>query len=131
MTVQDPISDMLTRIRNSQSANKVSVVMPASKLKVAISLVLKKEGYIKNYNVKNYGFKWQLELILKYFNGKPVIEYVRRISAPSLRVYNRKYELPKVMAGLGIAIISTSKGVMTDKSARRAGLGGEIICHVA
>ncbi|ANF17211.1 30S ribosomal protein S8 [Buchnera aphidicola (Schlechtendalia chinensis)] len=131
MTIQDPISDMLTRIRNSQSANKMSVVMPSSKLKVAISKVLKQEGYIKDYILKSCAFKPDLELILKYFNGKPVIEYVFRVSSPSLRVYNKKHKLSQVMAGLGIAIISTSRGVMTDKSARQAGLGGEIICHVA
>ncbi|XBC43251.1 MAG: 30S ribosomal protein S8 [Buchnera aphidicola (Meitanaphis flavogallis)] len=131
MTMQDPIADMLTRIRNSQLANKISVIMPSSKLKVAISMVLKEEGYIINYAIKNCVNKLQLKLILKYFNGKPVIEAVKRISSPSLRIYNRKNRLPKVMDGLGIAIISTSKGVMTDKSARRIGLGGEVICHVA
>ncbi|QCI23466.1 30S ribosomal protein S8 [Buchnera aphidicola] len=131
MTIQDPISDMLTRIRNSQLANKVSVIMPSSKLKVAISIVLKNEGYIKNYIVKNCINKPELELFLKYFDGKPVVENVKRISSPSLRIYNKKNKLPRVMAGLGIAIVSTSKGVMTDKSARREGLGGEIICHVS
>ncbi|XBC41711.1 MAG: 30S ribosomal protein S8 [Buchnera aphidicola (Kaburagia rhusicola rhusicola)] len=131
MTMQDPIADMLTRIRNSQLANKISVIMPSSKLKVAISMVLKEEGYITGYAIKNCVNKLQLKLILKYFNGKPVIESVKRISSPSLRIYNRKNRLPKVMDGLGIAIISTSKGVMTDKSARRIGLGGEVICHVA
>ncbi|XBC38112.1 MAG: 30S ribosomal protein S8 [Buchnera aphidicola (Floraphis choui)] len=131
MTMQDPIADMLTRIRNSQTANKISVTMPSSKLKIAISIVLKEEGYIKNYIIKNDSIKPQLELVLKYFCGKPVIEDIRRISSPSLRIYNRKNKLPKVMAGLGIAIISTSKGVMTDKSARRASLGGEIMCYVA
>lgn len=131
MTMQDPIADMLTRIRNSQLANKISVIMPSSKLKVAISIVLKEEGYISSYAIKNCVNKLQLKLMLKYFNGKPVIEAVTRISSPSLRIYNRKNRLPKVMDGLGIAIISTSKGVMTDKSARRIGLGGEVICHVA
>ncbi|XBC40687.1 MAG: 30S ribosomal protein S8 [Buchnera aphidicola (Nurudea yanoniella)] len=130
MTIQDPVADMLTRIRNSQLANKISVIMPSSKLKVAISIILKKEGYIKDYFIKKNISKPKLELVLKYFNGKPVIENIKRISSPSLRVYSRKNKLPKIMAGLGIAIISTSKGVMTDKLARYSGLGGEIICHV-
>lgn len=130
MTIQDPVSDMLTRIRNSQLANKTSVIMPSSKLKLSISIILKQEGYIKDYFVQENGFKPELELTLKYFNGKPVIENIKRISSPSLRVYSKSNKLPIIMAGLGIAIISTSKGVMTDKSARCAGLGGEIICHV-
>ncbi|XBC42224.1 MAG: 30S ribosomal protein S8 [Buchnera aphidicola (Meitanaphis elongallis)] len=132
MTMQDPIADMLTRIRNSQLANKISVIMPSSKLKIAISIVLKEEGYIRNYVIEHqkYITKPQLKLVLKYFNGKPVIENIQRISSPGLRIYSRRNKLPKIMSGLGIAIISTSKGVMTDKSARRIGLGGEIICHV-
>ncbi|CAL4043899.1 30S ribosomal protein S8 [Buchnera aphidicola] len=130
MSMQDPISDMLTCIRNGQVSNKLSVIMPASKFKIAISHVLKKEGYIKDYIIKG-GIKLKLEVILKYFNGKGVIESIKRISCPSLRIYKKKHELPKVMAGLGIAIISTSRGLITDQEARKTGLGGEIICYVS
>ncbi|WP_343152617.1 30S ribosomal protein S8 [Buchnera aphidicola] len=129
MSMQDPISDMLTRIRNAQLANKVSVKIPASKLKVAISLVLKKEGYIKEYIIES-NIKPNLKIFLKYFKGKSVIEKIKRVSKPSLRIYKKKHDLPKVMGGLGIAIISTSKGVLTDKTARIKGLGGEVICYV-
>ncbi|UDG81086.1 30S ribosomal protein S8 [Candidatus Hartigia pinicola] len=129
MSMQDPIADMLTRVRNGQSANKVSVTMPSSKLKVAIANVLKEEGYIKNFNIKK-DIKPELELILRYFQGKAVVESIQRISRPSLRIYKKKNSLPQVMAGLGIAVISTSKGVMTDRAARQAGLGGEILCYV-
>ena len=130
MSMQDPIADMLTRIRNGQAANKVAINMPSSKLKVAIANVLAAEGYIESVKVLE-GAKPELEITLKYFQGKPVVESIQRVSRPGLRIYKRKDELPKVMAGLGVAVISTSKGVMTDRAARQAGLGGEIICYVA
>ena len=130
MSMQDPIADMLTRIRNGQAANKVAISMPSSKLKVAIANVLASEGYIESVKVVE-GVKPELEITLKYFQGKPVVESIQRISRPGLRIYKRKDELPKVMGGLGVAVISTSKGVMTDRAARQAGLGGEIICYVA
>lgn len=127
MSMQDPIADMLTRIRNGQAANKVAINMPSSKLKVAIANVLAAEGYIESVKVLE-GAKPELEITLKYFQGKPVVESIQRVSRPGLRIYKRKDELPKVMGGLGVAVISTSKGVMTDRAARQAGLGGEIIC---
>ena len=130
MSMQDPIADMLTRIRNGQAANKVAISMPSSKLKVAIANVLASEGYIESVKVVE-GVKPELEITLKYFQGKPVVESIQRISRPGLRIYKRKDELPKVMGGLGIAVVSTSKGVMTDRAARQAGLGGEIICYVS
>ena len=130
MSMQDPIADMLTRIRNGQAANKVAISMPSSKLKVAIANVLASEGYIESVKVVE-GVKPELEITLKYFQGKPVVESIQRISRPGLRIYKRKDELPKVMGGLGIAVVSTSKGVMTDRAARQAGLGGEIIWYVA
>ena len=130
MSMQDPIADMLTRIRNGQAANKVAINMPSSKLKVAIANVLAGEGYIESVKVLE-GAKPELEITLKYFQGKPVVESIQRVSRPGLRIYKRKDELPKVMGGLGVAVISTSKGVMTDRAARQAGLGGEIICYVA
>ncbi|WP_438864356.1 30S ribosomal protein S8 [Neptunicella sp.] len=130
MSMQDPIADMFTRIRNGQLANKVSVVMPSSKLRVALAKVLKEEGYVTDFNVKG-DVKPELEVTLKYFNGKKVIENIERVSRPGLRIYKKKDELPKVMGGLGIAIVSTSKGVMTDRAARKAGMGGEIIGYVA
>ena len=130
MSMQDPIADMLTRIRNGQAANKVAINMPSSKLKVAIANVLAAEGYIESVKVLE-GAKPELEITLKYFQGKPVVESIQRVSRPGLRIYKRKDELPKVMGGLGVAVISTSKGVMTDRAARQAGLGGEIICSVA
>lgn len=130
MSMQDPIADMLTRIRNGQAANKVAINMPSSKLKVAIANVLASEGYIESVKVLE-GAKPELEITLKYFQGKPVVESIQRVSRPGLRIYKRKDELPKVMGGLGVAVISTSKGVMTDRAARQAGLGGEIICYVA
>ena len=130
MSMQDPIADMLTRIRNGQAANKVAINMPSSKLKVAIANVLAAEGYIESVKVLE-GAKPELEITLKYFPGKPVVESIQRVSRPGLRIYKRKDELPKVMGGLGVAVISTSKGVMTDRAARQAGLGGEIICYVA
>ena len=130
MSMQDPIADMLTRIRNGQAANKVAINMPSSKLKVAIANVLAAEGYIESVKVLE-GAKPELEITLNYFQGKPVVESIQRVSRPGLRIYKRKDELPKVMGGLGVAVISTSKGVMTDRAARQAGLGGEIICYVA
>ena len=130
MSMQDPIADMLTRIRNGQTANKVAISMPSSKLKVAIANVLASEGYIESVKVVE-GVKPELEITLKYFQGKPVVESIQRVSRPGLRIYKRKDELPKVMGGLGIAVVSTSKGVRTDRAARQAGLGGEIICYVA
>ena len=130
MSMQDPIADMLTRIRNGQAANKVAINMPSSKLKVAIANVLAAEGYIESVKVLE-GAKPELEITLKYFQGKPVVESIQRVSRPGLCIYKRKDELPKVMGGLGVAVISTSKGVMTDRAARQAGLGGEIICYVA
>lgn len=130
MSMQDPISDMLTRIRNGQSANKVAVKMPSSKLKVAIATLLKAEGYIVDFAVES-GAKSELEVTLKYFQANPVIEQIQRVSRPGLRVYKNKDSLPSVMGGLGIAVVSTSKGLMTDRAARKAGLGGEIICYVA
>ncbi|UAX41753.1 30S ribosomal protein S8 [Pasteurella canis] len=130
MSMQDPIADMLTRIRNGQAANKVAISMPSSKLKVAIANVLAEEGYIESVKVLD-GVKPEMEITLKYFQGKPVVESIQRVSRPGLRIYKRKDELPKVMGGLGVAVVSTSKGVMTDRAARQAGLGGEIICYVA
>ena len=130
MSMQDPIADMLTRIRNGQAANKVAINMPSSKLKVAIANVLAAEGYIESVKVLE-GAKPELEITLKYFQGKPVVESIQRLGRPGLRFYKRYYDLPKVMGGLGVAVISTSKGVMTDRAARQAGLGGEIICYVA
>ncbi len=130
MSMQDPIADMLTRIRNGQSAGKVAVSMPSSKQKVAIAQLLKDEGYIANCTVTG-DVKKVLEIELKYFQGKPVVEKICRVSRPGLRVYKRSYELPQIMNGLGIAVVSTSKGIMTDRAARKAKLGGEIICYVA
>lgn len=117
MSMQDPIADMLTRIRNGQAANKVSVKMPSAKLKVAIAKLLKEEGYIADYAVADEA-KPELEITLKYFQGQPVVETIQRVSRPGLRIYKGKNELPKVMGGLGVAIVSTSKGLMTDRAAR-------------
>ncbi|WP_299494146.1 30S ribosomal protein S8 [uncultured Shewanella sp.] len=130
MSMQDPIADMLTRIRNGQAANKVSVKMPSAKLKIAIAKTLKEEGYISDYAVADEA-KPELEITLKYFQGQPVVETIQRVSRPGLRIYKGKDELPKVMGGLGVAIVSTSKGLMTDRAARQAGMGGEVICYVA
>ncbi|NMP17130.1 30S ribosomal protein S8 [Thalassotalea sp. HSM 43] len=130
MMMTDPIADMFTRIRNGQSATKVAVTMPSSKLKVAIANLLKEEGYINDFNVMD-GKKPELSVTLKYFEGKEVIETIKRVSRPGLRVYKGSNDLPQVLAGLGIAIVSTSKGLMTDRAARNAGLGGEIIGIVA
>ena len=130
MSLQDPIADMLTRIRNAQAVNKKAVQMPAAKIKTAIAEVLKTEGYIEDYSTEEVDKKAMLTLILKYHEDKPVIESIKRISRPSLRVYKGKNELPKVKNGLGIAIISTPKGVMSDLKARTLGVGGEILCYV-
>lgn len=131
MSMSDPIADMLTRIRNAQSTEKTSVAMPSSKLKVAIAKVLKDEGYIDNFAVNAADSKPTLEISLKYYAGRPVIEKIERVSRPGLRIYKGSQDIPKVMNGLGIAIVSTSKGVMTDKGARSAGVGGEVLCIVA
>ncbi|WP_371193735.1 30S ribosomal protein S8 [Glaciecola sp. SC05] len=130
MSMQDPIADMFTRIRNGQQASKVTVAMPSSKVRVAIAKLLQAEGYVEGFNVEE-GVKPTLEVTLKYFEGKKVIDTIERVSRPGLRIYKKKDELPKVMGGLGIAIVSTSKGVMTDRAARKAGMGGEIIGYVA
>jgi small subunit ribosomal protein S8 len=130
MSMQDPLSDMLTRIRNAQMAGKTSVEMPGSKLKAAVAVVLKDEGYIESFAASDDSGKPRLSLDLKYYEGKPVIAEIDRVSRPGLRRYNGKGELPSVRAGLGIAIISTSKGVMTERAARAAGIGGEVLCTV-
>lgn len=131
MSMTDPIADMLTRIRNGQKARKVSVSMPASNEKVAICGVLKDEGYITDFSTSGEGSKKALSVELKYFEGAPVIESVKRVSKPGLRVYRGKEELPKVLGGLGIAIVSTSAGVMSDRAAREKGIGGEVLCVVS
>lgn len=130
MSMQDPLSDMLTRIRNAQMAGKKSVEMPGSKLKAAVAQVLKDEGYISDFNASNDTGKPRLSISLKYFQGKPVIAEIDRISRPGLRNYAGKDELPSVRGGLGVAIVSTSRGVMTDRAARAAGVGGEVLCTV-
>lgn len=131
MSMTDPIADMLTRIRNGQSAEKAQVTMPSSKLKSAIANVLKDEGYIADFKTSENGGKPALTIDLKYYEGKPVIASIKRISRPGIRLYKPASDLPKVDAGLGIAIISTPGGVMTDRAARRAGIGGEVICYVS
>jgi small subunit ribosomal protein S8 len=131
MSMTDPIADMLTRIRNAQMAEKVAVSMPSSKLKVAIAQVLKDEGYIDDFAVRSNDAKPQLDIALKYYAGHPVIERIERVSKPGLRVYKGSDSLPKVMNGLGIAIVSTPKGVMTDRRARASNMGGEVLCIVA
>lgn len=130
MSMTDPVADMLTRIRNGQSASKKVVKLPSSSLKVSIAKVLKEEGYIVDYNTEVSGSHTEMTVTLKYYNGTPVIEEVKRVSKPGLRIYKSKDELPKVLGGLGIAIVSTSKGVMTDRAARAIGHGGEVICTV-
>ena len=131
MSMSDPIADMLTRIRNAQATNKVVVNMPNSKLKVGIASVLKDEGYITDFRVDDNDGKPELEITLKYFEGRGVIDSISRASRPGLRQYRRKDELPRVLDGLGTVIVSTSRGIMTDVAARAAGQGGEIICYVA
>ncbi|MFC0269002.1 30S ribosomal protein S8 [Kushneria aurantia] len=129
MSMQDTIADMLTRIRNAQMATRETVSMPSSKIKVELARVLKEEGYITDFSVEG-DVKVELTVTLKYFEGKPVIEHIQRVSKPSLRHYKGKNELPRVADGLGVAIVSTSHGVMTDRAARQAGVGGEVICTV-
>ncbi|MCP4186949.1 MAG: 30S ribosomal protein S8 [Gammaproteobacteria bacterium] len=129
MSLQDPISDMLTRVRNAQKANKVNVIMPSSKQKANIAQVLKDEGYISDFKISDETRK-QLTIELKYYQGKPVIDNIKRISRPGLRIFKSKDDLPSINGGLGIAIISTSKGLMSDRQARAAGHGGEVICQV-
>ena len=131
MSMTDPIADMLTRIRNAQMAEKIAVSMPSSKIKVAIARVLKDEGYIDEFAVRDNAGKSELDIALKYYAGRPVIERIERVSKPGLRVYKGKDDLPKVMNGLGIAIISTPQGVMTDRKARSTNTGGEVLCIVA
>lgn len=131
MSMSDPIADMLTRIRNAQMVEKASVTMPASKVKAAIAQVLKDEGYIDGFQVKSADGKNELEISLKYYAGRPVIERIERVSRPGLRVYKGRHEIPQVMNGLGVAIVTTPKGVMTDRKARAAGIGGEVLCYVA
>ena len=131
MSMSDPIADMLTRIRNAQATNKVVVSMPNSKVKVGIAAVLKDEGYINDFRVDDNNGKPSLEITLKYFEGRGVIDSLKRASRPGLRIYRGKDELPRVLDGLGIVIVSTSRGFMTDVAARAAGHGGELICYVA
>lgn len=130
MSMQDPIADMLTRLRNAGKAAKRTVTMPNSKMKVAIASVLKEEGFISDFNVEGDGAIKELTITVKYFQSAPVIETLKRVSTPGLRVYAEKDNLPIVNGGMGVALISTSKGVMTDKAARQAGIGGEVICSV-
>lgn len=132
MAMSDPIADMLTRIRNAQMAEKAAVAMPSSKLKAAIAAVLKEEGYVEDFAVKTAeGNKATLEIALKYYAGRPVIERIERVSKPGLRIYKGAADIPRVMNGLGIAIVSTPKGVMTDRKARASKVGGEVLCIVA
>mgnify|MGYP001314224934 CR=1 FL=1 len=131
MSMSDPIADMLTRIRNAQLVSKVFVVIPSSKLKIAIASVLKEEGYIEEYSLIDNKGKSDLKVELKYYAGSPVIEKIERVSRPGLRVYKGKSDIPLVMNGLGVTIVSTPKGVMTDRKARANGTGGEILCYVA
>ena len=131
MSMSDPIADMLTRIRNAQGVEKTVVSMPSSKLKVAIAQVLKDEGYIDDFAIKSDAGKTELEIALKYYAGRPVIEKIERVSRPGLRVYKGRHDIPNVMNGLGVAIVTTPKGVMTDRKARATGVGGEVLCIVA
>jgi small subunit ribosomal protein S8 len=130
MSMSDPIADMLTRIRNAQATDKVSVAIPASKVKLAIAKVLKDEGYIEDFAQRAIDGKSVLEIGLKYYAGKPVIEKIERVSRPGLRIYKGRDDIPRVLNGLGVAIVSTSRGVMTDQRAREAGVGGEVLCIV-
>ncbi len=131
MSMSDPVADMLTRIRNAQSANKSSVTMPSSKSKEAIAFLLKEEGYIEDVEKEMDGSKATMTISLKYYESKPVIEEIKRVSRPGLRIYKGAGELPQVRGGLGVAVISTSKGLMSDREARKSGFGGEVICYVA
>lgn len=130
MSMQDPIADMLTRIRNGQMAKHANVTMPSSTMKVSVAKVLESEGYIGAFSIEE-GVQPELTIDLKYFEGKPVIESIERVSRPGLRIYKGAQELPKVMGGLGVAIVSTNKGVMSDRAARSAGVGGEVLCYVS
>jgi small subunit ribosomal protein S8 len=131
MSMSDPIADMLTRIRNAQMVDKAVVTMPSSKLKAAIAQVLKDEGYIDGFSVRDNAGKAELDIALKYYAGRPVIERIERVSRPGLRVYKGRDSIPQVMNGLGVAIVTTPKGVMTDRKARATGVGGEVLCYVA
>ncbi len=131
MSMSDPIADMLTRIRNAQMSEKITVRMPSSKLKNAIAQVLKDEGYIEDFAVRSEGGLPEMEIALKYYAGRPVIEKIERVSRPGLRIYKGRDGLPRVMNGLGVAIVSTSRGVMTDRKARSLGVGGEVLCIVS
>ena len=131
MSMSDPIADLLTRIRNAQMVSKATVSTPSSKVKVAIAQVLKEEGYIDGFEVKSEDGKSELEITLKYYAGRPVIERIERVSRPGLRVYKGRHAIPQVQNGLGVAIVTTPKGVMTDRKARAAGIGGEVLCYVA
>ena len=131
MSMTDPIADMLTRIRNAQLIERATVLMPSSKVKIAIAKVLKDEGYIDGFKLGGEEGKPQLEIALRYYAGRPVIEKIERVSKPGLRIYKGKDDIPRVMNGLGIAVVSTSRGVMTDRAARAAGVGGEVLCIVA
>ncbi|WP_310460638.1 30S ribosomal protein S8 [Sphaerotilus sp.] len=131
MSMSDPIADMLTRIRNAQMVEKASVAMPASKLKAAIAQVLKDEGYIDGFAVKTTDGKSELQIGLKYYAGRPVIERIERVSRPGLRIYKGRHDIPQVQNGLGVAIVTTPQGVMTDRKARASGIGGEVLCYVA
>ena len=131
MSMSDPIADLLTRIRNAQMVARQTVSAPSSKVKVAIAQVLKDEGYIDDFQVKDANGHPELEITLKYYAGRPVIERIERVSRPGLRIYKKRDDIPQVMNGLGVAIVTTSKGVMTDRKARATGLGGEVLCYVA
>ena len=131
MSMSDPIADLLTRIRNAQMVEKAVVTMPASKVKTAIAQVLKDEGYIDGFQVKSADGKNELEIALKYYAGRPVIERIERVSRPGLRVYRGRNAIPQVQNGLGVAIVTTPQGVMTDRKARATGVGGEVLCYVA
>ena len=131
MSMSDPIADMLTRIRNAQAVDKAVVTMPSSKLKIAIAKVLHDEGYIDGHQVRSEDGKPQLEIALKYHAGRPVIEHIERVSRPGLRIYKGRHAIPQVKNGLGVAIVTTPKGVMTDRKARATGVGGEVLCYVA
>lgn len=131
MSMSDPVADMLTRIRNAQMVDKTNVEMPSSKLKAAIAQVLKDEGYIENFKIADEAGKPRLVIELKYYAGRPVIERIERVSRPGLRVYKGRHDIPNVMNGLGVAIVTTPQGVMTDRKARQVGIGGEVLCFVA
>ena len=131
MSMSDPVADMFTRIRNAQRVEKNNVTMPSSKLKVAIAKVLKDEGYIDDFAIRGDAARPELEIALKYYAGKPVIEKIERVSRPGLRIYKGRHDIPQVMNGLGVAIVTTPQGVMTDRKARATGVGGEVLCYVA